>query len=124
MATAAPRSRRGLESRSYPPTCMVTRRGARRVQPGALWAFVPVVGMLPFTLLALVVFWLPITVFFDVDYWMFVVAFLVVGLLMFVRPFQVFVLTPILGARRPTPSEAAVIEPIWTAIAEANGLPA
>ena len=80
--------------------------------------------MLPFTLLALVVFWLPIALIFDVDYWMFVVAFLVVGLLMFVRPFQVFVLTPILGARRPTPTEAAVIEPIWVAIAEANGLPA
>ncbi len=103
---------------------MVTRRGARRVQRGALWAFVPVVGMLPFALLALAVFWLPVSILFDVDYWRFVVAFLVVGLLMFVRPFQVFVLTPILGARRPTPAEAAVIEPIWTEIAEANGLPA
>ncbi len=102
---------------------MVTRRGARRVQRGALWAFVPVIGMLPFTLLALVVFWLPISVVVDIDYWMFVVAFLLVGLLMFVRPFQVFVLTPILGARRPTPAEAAVIEPIWIDIAEANGLP-
>ncbi len=104
---------------------MVTRRGARRVQRGALWAFVPVIGILPFTLLALAVFWFPISVVVDVvDYWMVVVAFLVVGLLMFVRPFQVLVLTPILGARRPTPAEAAVIEPIWTGIAEANGLPA
>ena len=103
---------------------MVTRRGARRVQRCALWAFVPVVGMLPFALLALAVFWLPFSILFDVHYWRFVVAFLVVGLLMFVRPFQVFVLTPILGARRPTPAEAAVIEPIWTEIAEANGLPA
>ena len=32
---------------------------------------------------------------------MFVVAFLAVGLLLFVRPFQVLVLTPIIGARRP-----------------------
>ena len=94
------------------------------MQRGALWAFVPVIGMLPFTLLALVVFWFPFSIVFGVDYWMFAVAFLAVGLLMFVRPFQVFVLTPILGARRPTPTEAAVIEPIWTGIAEANGLPA
>jgi len=94
------------------------------VQRGALWAFVPVIGMLPFTLLALAVFWFPFSIVFGVDYWMFAVAFLAVGLLMFVRPFQVFVLTPILGARRPTPTEAAVIEPIWTGIAEANGLPA
>src|SRR6478735_3383333 len=103
---------------------MVTRQGARRVQRGALWAFVPVIGMLPFTLLALAVFWFPFSIVFGVDYWMFAVAFLAIGLLMFVRPFQVFVLTPILGARRPTPTEAAVIEPIWTGIAEANGLPA
>ena len=43
---------------------------------------------------------------------------------MFVRPFQVFVLTPIIGARRPTHGEAALIEPIWADIADANGLPA
>ena len=94
------------------------------MQRGRLWAFVPVIGMLPFTLLALAVFWFPFSIVFGVDYRMFAVAFLAVGLLMFVRPFQVFVLTPILGARRPTPTEAAVIEPIWTGIAEANGLPA
>ncbi len=40
---------RSSRVRSYPVTCMVTRRGARRVQRGALWAFVPVVGMLPFS---------------------------------------------------------------------------
>ena len=55
---------------------------------------------------------------------MFVVAFLAVGLLLFVRPFQVLVLTPIIGARRPTHEEAALIEPIWADIADANGLPA
>ena len=100
-------------------------RGARRVQRGALWAFVPVVVMLPFSLLALLVFWLPVHLFIDrVSYWMFVVAFLAIGLLLFVRPFQVLVLTPIIGARRPTHEEAALIEPIWADIAHANGLPA
>src|SRR5918993_2294554 len=100
-------------------------RGARRVQRGALWAFVPVVVMLPFSLLALVVFWLPVHVVVDeVSYWVFVAAFLAAGSLLFVRPFQVLVLTPIIGARRVTHEEAALIEPIWVAIADANGLPA
>ncbi len=86
--------------------------------------------MLPFSLLALVVFWVPIHLLVDqiigspLSYWMFVTGFLATGLLLFVRPFQVLVLTPIIGARRPTPDEATSIEPIWVAIADANGLPA
>ena len=105
-------------------------RGTRRVQRGALWAFVPVLVMLPFSLLALVVFWLPVHLIVELvstvslTYWMFVIAFFAVGVLLFVRPFQVLVLTPIIGARRPTHEEAALIEPIWADIANANGLPA
>ena len=109
---------------------MDVRRGARRVQRGALWAFVPVITMIPFTLLALAAFWSPVLprrsrarVGWG-PYWAFLAGFAVVGTLMFVRPFQVWVLTPILGARRPTAEEAHVIEPLWMGIAEANGLPA
>jgi Zn-dependent protease with chaperone function len=80
--------------------------------------------MLPFTLLALFVVWLPIGWLAGVDFWWFVVAFLVAGLLLFVRAIQVLVLTPLLRARRPTVDEAAVIEPLWAQIAQANGLPA
>ena len=36
------------------------------------------------------------------SYWTAVVAFLGIGLLLFVRPVQALVLTPILGARKPT----------------------
>jgi Zn-dependent protease with chaperone function len=43
--------------------------------------------------------------------------------LLFVRPFQAFVLTPILGARRPNAAESDRIEPIWAEIAQANNLP-
>jgi Zn-dependent protease with chaperone function len=91
---------------------------------------VPVVVMLPFSLLALVVFWLPsyfiVDLLFDwrLPYALFLAGFFGVGLLLFVRPFQVLVLTPIIGARRPSHEEAALIEPIWAAIADANGLPA
>jgi Zn-dependent protease with chaperone function len=84
----------------------------------------PVVAMVPFTLLALFVVWLPIGWLTGVRFWWVVVGFLVAGLLLFVRPIQVLVLTPLLRARRPTVEEADVIEPLWAEIAQANGLPA
>jgi Zn-dependent protease with chaperone function len=98
--------------------------GARRVDRGAIWAFTPVVAMVPFSLLALLLIWLPIGWVTPMRYWWFVVGFLVAGLGLFVRPIQVLVLTPLLGARRATPQEAAVIEPLWAQIAQANDLPA
>ncbi len=84
----------------------------------------PVVAMLPFTALALFVIWLPIGWLTNVHFGWFALAFLAAGLSLFVRPIQVLVLTPLLRARRPTPEEAAVIEPLWAQIAQANGLPA
>ncbi len=104
---------------------MDEHRGSRRVQGATLWAFVPLAPIAPFSLLALAVFWFPFGLLFGASYWSFVGVFLVAGLLLlFVRPFQVLVLTPLLGARRATSSEADVIEPMWAHIAEATGLPA
>ena len=84
----------------------------------------PVIAMLPFTLLALFVCWLPIGALTDVRYWWVLVGFLLAGLTLFVRPVQVLVLTPLLRARQPTFDEAAIIEPLWAQIAQANHLPA
>ena len=98
-------------------------RGARRVERGAIWAFAPVVAMLPFSLLALFVIWLPIGWLTSLSFWWFLVAFLASGLGLFIRPIQVLVLTPVLGARRPTSAEADVIAPLWAQIAQANDLP-
>ncbi len=103
---------------------MDRQRGSRSVERAAVWAFVPVIAMAPFTVLALAVFWLPLGLVFDVRLWWVLVAYLIVGLLMFVRPFQVLVLTPILGARRPTSDESVVVDPIWAQIAQANDFPA
>lgn len=97
--------------------------GARHVERGAIWAFAPVVAILPFSLLALFVIWLPLAWLTDLLFGWFVVGFLVAGLALFVRPIQVLVLTPLLGARRPTIDEAAIIEPLWNQIAQANRLP-
>ncbi len=84
----------------------------------------PVVAILPFTLLALFVVWLPFGWLTDVGYGWVLGGFLAAGLLLFVRPIQVLVLTPLLRARVPTPDEAAIIEPLWAQIAQVNGLPA
>ncbi len=84
----------------------------------------PVVAILPFTLLALFLIWLPLGWLTNVRYWWVVLGFGAAGLLLFVRPIQVLVLTPLLRARRPTTDEAEIIEPLWARIAQANGLPA
>ena len=89
-----------------------------------MWAFAPVVAIVPFSLLALLVVWLPIGWLTSWSYGWFVAAFAMAGLGLFIRPIQILVLTPLLGARRPTPAEAAVIEPLWTQVARANDLPA
>jgi Zn-dependent protease with chaperone function len=93
------------------------------VERGALWAFAPVLAVLPFTLLTLAVIWWVVQLAVDVPYWWFVAGYLALGLLLFVRPVQVLLLTPVLGARSPTPAESALIRPLWAEIAEANGLP-
>ncbi len=88
-----------------------------------MWALLPVAVMLPFTLLALFLFWLPFGLVTDIRYWWVLVAFATAGVLLFYRPFQVWVLTPLVGARRPTAAEAALIEPLWWQVAQANDVP-
>jgi Zn-dependent protease with chaperone function len=103
---------------------MRARQGARSVEQGAIWALMPVAAMVPFMLLSLLVFWVPVRWLTGIGYWWFVLWFVLAGLALFLRPIQVLVLTPLLGARRPSPVEASVIEPLWAQIAQANGLPA
>jgi Zn-dependent protease with chaperone function len=98
-------------------------RQRRRVEGSALWAFVPVVAMLPFTLLALFVMWWPVHLLTGVPFGWILLGFAVTCPLLFVRRFQVWVLTPVLGARRPTAAEEAAIAPLWNQIVRTNGLP-
>ena len=99
-------------------------RGSRNVERAAVWAFVPVAVTAPFTVLALAIFWLPLYLVSNVPFWWIVVAFLCLGLLLFVRSFQAAVLTPLLGARHPGPSETDRITRAWRSVAQANNLPA
>jgi len=87
-------------------------------------AFGPVLIILPFSLLALLLVWLLVRLVWDVPYWVFAGGFVLGAALMFIRPVQAAVLTPLFGARRPTPGEYDVIEPLWRQIAQANHLPA
>lgn len=98
-------------------------RGARNVERSAIWAFLPVAAMAPFSLLALAVFWLPVGALTNVRYWWVVIAFCALGLLFFVRPFQAAVLTPLLGARLANTSEVNRISAAWVDVAQANGVP-
>ncbi len=98
-------------------------RQRRRVERSALWAFVPVISMLPFSALAMSVMWLPLYLLTGVSFWWVLLVFAATGPLLFVRRFQVWVLTPVLGARRPSSAEEAAIAPLWNEIVRTNGLP-
>ena len=101
-----------------------SRRRSRQLEASAISAFGPVLVILPFCLLALFVVWLLVRLAWDIPYWVFAAGYCAAAVLLFVRPIQAFVLTPLFGARRPTPDERHVIEPLWRQIAQANDLPA
>ena len=98
-------------------------RDRRRVDRSALLAFVPVLAMAPFSVLAIVVLWLPVHLVSGLGVAPVLIGFAFTGPLLFVRRFQVLVLTPALGARAATPAEEATIAPLWTEIVRLNGLP-
>jgi Zn-dependent protease with chaperone function len=79
--------------------------------------------ILPFCLLALLLVWLLVRLAWDVPFWQFALGYFIAGVLLFVRPVQALVLTPLFGARRPTRSERAVVEPLWRQLARHNDLP-
>lgn len=89
-------------------------------QRSALLAFLPVVAMAPFSVLALLVLWLPFS--FWVPFVWVAIGFAATGPLLFVRRFQILVLTPILGARLPTAGEEAAIAPLWNEIVRASNV--
>lgn len=96
---------------------------SRQIERSALTALVPVAALVPFWLLATAVVWLPLWVLSDVPYWMVPVAWLIAGLMLAIPSVQVAVLSPFLGARKPTPEETAIITPIWRDLAAAANLP-
>jgi len=95
----------------------------RRVERSTVTALLPMLALVPVWLLAMALFWLPFALFTDMPYWVVPVGWLAAGALLFVPHVQAIVLTPLFGARSPTPEELAVITPIWRDLAAAANLP-
>lgn len=103
---------------------MRRQRGSRRqVESSAIASIAPLIAVVPVWLLAIAVFWLPVRLVWDVSFLVFAGGYLALTVLLFLRPFQLFVLAPLLGARRPTPDERAVLDPAWRPVLQFNDLP-
>ncbi len=95
----------------------------RRVDLSAITAILPVLALVPLWLVALAVFWLPIRMVWHVSFIAFALGYLAMAVLLFWRPFQVFVLAPLIGARRPTRDEWSLLDTSWRSVLQANRLP-
>ena len=94
---------------------------ARRFDGHALVAFAPVVPLLPAWLASMWLFWWVLVRFAWTPFPLFAGAVLALGVLLFDRNVQKFVLTRLLGARRPTREEAAVLDAAWRRVTQAVG---
>jgi Zn-dependent protease with chaperone function len=95
----------------------------RRMETVAVTGLIPVLLLVPFWLVSLGIFWLIARIWIDVEFWWFPLGWSIGGLAMFLRPVQVAILTPLLGARRPTATELAILAPIWTELTRVLDLP-
>lgn len=95
----------------------------RNVDLAAVASFAPVAAVLPVWLLALLVIWWPLHTVWTVPFPAFAAGHLAAVVLLFWRPVQRWLLAPLLGARRPTRDEVAVLAPAWRPVLQALELP-
>ena len=90
----------------------------------ALWAFVPMVAVVPVWLVAMAVTWSPAALWFGFGsgFVVFALAYLGLGVTLFVPVVQRWVLTLMVGARRPHRAEAERIKPAFAAVVQAMHL--
>ena len=101
-----------------------SRPAARRnLDSTAIAALTPVVAVAPVWLLAILVFWWPVHVLWHVSFLWFALGYVAAVVLLFLRPVQVWILAPLMGARRPTPTQLAALTPAWRPVLQANDLP-
>jgi Zn-dependent protease with chaperone function len=89
----------------------------------AVAALTPVIAVAPVWLLAILVFWWPVHALWKVSFAWFAVGYVAAVVLLFLRPVQVWVLAPLMGARRPTAAQMAALAPAWRPVLQANDLP-
>lgn len=89
----------------------------------AVAALTPVIAVAPVWLLAILVFWWPVNALWQVSFAWFAFGYVAAVVLFFLRPVQVWVLAPLMGARRPTAAQLAALAPAWRPVLQANALP-
>lgn len=100
-------------------------RGTRRtLESSGFAALASVAAVAPVFLLAVGVFWLLARTVWHVGFWWFALAWLAAGVVLFLPSMQSLLVAPLLGARRPDADEAALLEPAWLPVLQANDLPA
>ncbi len=99
------------------------RLARRNLDSSAITAIAPVVAVVPVWLLALLVFWWPVHLIWQVPFLWFAGGYLASVVLLFLRPVQVFLLAPLLGARRPTHDQRAALAPAWRPVLQVNDIP-
>ncbi|MEO5723457.1 MAG: M48 family metalloprotease, partial [Ilumatobacteraceae bacterium] len=95
---------------------------SRHLETSAITAVLPVLAVAPVWLVALAVFWLPVHHLWQVPFTVFVIGYLLVGVVLFFGPVQVWLLAPLIGARRPSREERAVLDASWRSVLQANRL--
>ncbi len=97
--------------------------GGRRVESSAVTALVPVLIVLPISLVALAVFWLGVHLVWQVSFTGFALGYLAGAVVLFIRPIQTVLLTRLLGARAPTRDERVRLDTAWRSVLQAARLP-
>jgi Zn-dependent protease with chaperone function len=100
-----------------------TRNGGRQLESGALTALLPLIALVPVSLVALSVYWLIARWVVDIALWTFALGYLAAGIVLFFRPMQRLLLTRLLGARSPSRQELAVLEPVWREVTQSVHVP-
>lgn len=96
------------------------RRGRRRdVDGAALIALVPVLVVIPVWLLAMVVLWWPLSLVSGVSYAQVALGYLLLGVVLFVPFVQRRLLTKMIGARKPTATEAPRLQKAFNEVTQA-----
>jgi len=111
LTMAQRRYRRGNARRPQEP-----RRDFDRA---AMFAFIPVLAIIPVWLLAMTFFWFPASLIFNIPWWYVIVGYLAAGLTLFVPTVQRRLLTVLIGARKPSPWEASRLRPAFVEVTQA-----
>lgn len=97
----------------------VRSRSHRDVDRAALYAFVPAIATVPLWAITMIVLWLPVRLFASIPAWYVMVGYLAAGVSMFLPWTQRRLLTLLIGARRPSNTEAVKLQKAFDEVTQA-----